>query len=451
MVKKISDLYTNFINFIYHKKLPKKIYTLFFVLIFLISLLPLILVARKSYPRTDDLTYSKYTGEAWEETHSLLKVLEAAVKTDAHFYFNWGGGYASAFILSLQPGLYGDKYYSLTPLILMIAVSIAVFIFLDHIIRKLIGGDRLDVIFIAFSIIFLIFQGAPDISDSLFWHTGAMSYGLFWALFLLFAHFLVKYQFKQNVITIILATVLGFIIAGANYITLLSALTLSAAFLIYNCLQNNKKVIPGYISVFIATLIGSVIHIAAPGTAARFEREGTDYNPFIRAVQTIISASCHAIWRITEWTDLKIVYILIISLPIMAGIIYKSRDKIKDHFKYPLIPLIISVIWLCILFCPPYYGIGNSGSGRVESAVYFTYVVLLFINAFYILGWIYKKTSHLKIWSHLYEIRGMVVFVSLIALVLLVMGSRNNAYWALKSMINGEEVLYLSDFKEFIK
>ncbi len=450
-MKKVCELYSTYINNLSQKKISKKTYTVIFSIIFLISLIPLLIVAKKSFPSTDDITYSVVTKEAWEETHSVLKVLSAAVKTDIEYYYNWGGGYISAFILSLQPAIFGEKYYGITPLLLIIAISISVFVFTDYIIRKLLRGDRFDVLFIASAMIYMMFQGMPGVQDSLFWYTGAMSYGLFWAIYLLFAFFLVKYQFTNKASVIIPAAILGFISEGANYITGISVLMLSFGFIVYNYCIKNKKVIPGYIIVLVISVTGFIMHVLAPGTAARFEAAGTGYNPLVRAVKTIISSICHAMWRISEWTDLKTIYILLIALPIMAGIIYKAGDKLNIQFKNPLLLLIISVIWLCILYCPPYYALGFPGTDRLESVVYFTYVVFLFINEFYIIGWIYKNNIHLKIWTYLYEIRGTVALVSLIALVLLITGSRNNAYWSLKAVIKGQEILYLTDFNEFIK
>ena len=37
-----------------------------------------------------------------------------------HFYETWQGTYSSAFLMSLQPGIFGERYYSLTPVILVL-------------------------------------------------------------------------------------------------------------------------------------------------------------------------------------------------------------------------------------------------------------------------------------------------------------------------------------------
>ena len=46
-------------------------------------------------------------------------MIKEAFATSAEFYQKWQGFYASAVLLALEPGIFGDKYYALTGILLL--------------------------------------------------------------------------------------------------------------------------------------------------------------------------------------------------------------------------------------------------------------------------------------------------------------------------------------------
>ena len=69
----------------------------------------------------DDYSYSIETRKIVQSGNwNIVDLIKAAIKTDITFYKTWQGLYSSAFILSLQPGIFSDgKYYGSGAIILM--------------------------------------------------------------------------------------------------------------------------------------------------------------------------------------------------------------------------------------------------------------------------------------------------------------------------------------------
>ena len=95
---------------------------IFWGLIFVVSLIPIILLSTYNFPCADDLGYSIYTRHAWVDTHNLFSVLGAAGRKVAESYQIWQGTWASIFLMALQPGIFEDGTYWIGTLMLLAAL-----------------------------------------------------------------------------------------------------------------------------------------------------------------------------------------------------------------------------------------------------------------------------------------------------------------------------------------
>ena len=105
------------------------------ILLCLCILLPLIIVGFYNRPAADDYSYAYTTSAAVAEGSGFFGILKAAWDTSAEFYNVWQGLYTSAFILSLQPGIFGEQYYALSTLIIFFSTFIPLLI-AAHILNK---------------------------------------------------------------------------------------------------------------------------------------------------------------------------------------------------------------------------------------------------------------------------------------------------------------------------
>ena len=78
---------------------------IFWGVIFVVSLIPIILLSTYNFPCADDLGYSIYTRHAWVDTHNLFSVLGAAGRKVAESYQIWQGTCSQEFLRMEHIGL----------------------------------------------------------------------------------------------------------------------------------------------------------------------------------------------------------------------------------------------------------------------------------------------------------------------------------------------------------
>ena len=97
------------------------------------------------YPQGDDFEYGAYAHQAIEAGYGLQGALGGAAKMVAKSYQIWQGTFSSIFLMALQPGIWGEKYYHLTPLLLIGLLLSALFFFMDSLFRKVCGAKKREV------------------------------------------------------------------------------------------------------------------------------------------------------------------------------------------------------------------------------------------------------------------------------------------------------------------
>ncbi len=83
------------------------------------------------YPQGDDFEYGANSHLAWVHGKGVLGAFGGACKTVADAFGSWQGTFSSIFLMALQPGIWGEQYYHLTPALLSGLLSIAVLIFVS--------------------------------------------------------------------------------------------------------------------------------------------------------------------------------------------------------------------------------------------------------------------------------------------------------------------------------
>lgn len=78
-------------------------------------MIPVFVIAMYNRPSADDYVYAAQTyGVVQQSGADWTKLLQTALDTDLYFYNNWQGLYVSAFLLALQPGIFGGHWYAVT-------------------------------------------------------------------------------------------------------------------------------------------------------------------------------------------------------------------------------------------------------------------------------------------------------------------------------------------------
>lgn len=369
----------------------KKAYLWIVILAAVLTLIPLLLLSRYDHPNGDDYAYAYRTFHVWRETGSVWAVIREAAATSAEFYNKWQGLYASAFILALEPGIFGEKYYALTGILMLVIIYGSNLVFSMYILHHKLKASRLEGAAFGCMASFLMVQWMPSSLQGLYWYNGAMNYGFFYGVLLLMICAAIRLAEEQgrfrNVKNVIAASLLALILAGGNHVTAFMGILFLTGMLVWGAVRKEKRLMVRSLVVFFFMMAGFVFNITSPGTKIR-QANFEDSQGIIWTIWNAVRSGLHAI---DQWLGLEMLVGMLLMLPFVFLIVRRIRVESGFRFRYPFLVFVLSVGWVCAMLCPPLYAMGGIGDGRLLNLVYFFFVLLLFLNEFYVCGWIVEK------------------------------------------------------------
>lgn len=356
-----------------------------------LAAIPLLALARYSHPSADDYYYASQTYRVWTETHSVLKVLKAAADTSMNFYASWQGLYASAFIQALEPGIFGESCYGLSGMAVLAALYAADIFFAVRILHGKLGAGRLESVAAGCVLAFLMTQWMPSVAQGIYWFNGAANYTLFFCVLLVFVCAVLaladEMPRKKAAAKTAAACVLALLLAGGNHVTVFGGILFTAGCIVWGALKKRRPFVWKCLPVILCLLAGFAVNLLSPGTAVR-RAEFTDTPGIAASVIAAVSTGCKVI---DAWFGIELLVMLVLMIPFVLSAVRKICENTTFGFGCPLLVLILSVGFLCALFCPPIYGMGTTGDLRLKNVVYFSFVLLMFVNEYYVCGWVMRK------------------------------------------------------------
>lgn len=410
------------------------------ILLVLLSMIPLIMLSFFDHPSADDYSYACLTGPAWRSTRNLFAVIGAAVETSIQEWYSWQGPFTSGFFMALQPALFGEQYYRITGILFVGLITICNLIFFDYVLHKCLKCDRLPAITLGMTASFLMLHYMPLASEGIYWFCGAVHYTLFFAatemLLCLILSLLKTRSTKTDICLTILACVLGFFLSGGNQMAAFSALLLTFGIFGFCIYLKKKQFAIKTAIIFLFQIAGFLLSALSPGSQRRSTAIGAD----LGILGSIAASIQCGLEKINDWMGLELVICLVILLPV----IYDMSKKVKEHtgfeFKFPLLVFAASVGYLCALFCPTFYALGVEAPKRLLNGIYFIFILLVFLNVFYLCGWIHSK----KLFDKKVGYSVSWILFSLLLIFGGFLGNRKdtNGYLAYQSVSSGEAGLY---------
>ncbi len=359
----------------------KKMLCLILVCLFILSLIPIGILAFYNYPANDDFVYSLRTHHVFLESNSFLSVLRAAAEQVKDSYFNWQGTFSAVFLFALQPALFGQEFYALSTFVLLGSWILSTLFLCRVLLRNYCKTSRWG--FCAVSLIFLgiSIQFLPSPVQGFFWWNGSVYYVFFSALaevlFGLLLLFLKSETKWKNGIFLSCALFLAAIISGGNYVTALLTLLLLLWMTAYAWWVRRKKAIPITL-VLCVFLAGFLISMVALGNAVR----ALSYPDSPSAPLAIGQAFYYGVHFAVEWTNMPMFGILLLLSPFF----YCISAHTSLTFRHPILFLLGSFCLFAAQIAPPCYAMGSYGEGRILNAIYFGYLWFAFFNLFYLCG-----------------------------------------------------------------
>ncbi len=372
------------------RRITSKHLAFFLTALYIVSLIPLFIIAKYDYPSADDFTFGAVCRVIWLESHSLGAVFTGAVRHAWNYYFDWAGCVSSSFFMALQPAIFGESVYRITPFLMIGVVSISTIYLMRMIFVIGMKCNKWYVQSITMIVLFLTIQRMPEPGEGLFWYNGAIHYTFLHGLSLffygkLFSAF-IETDHRKKKWDAVVAAVLGIITGMGNYMTALNAGIVLALLVVW--LLGAKKIKRQRILLLPVVLfyLSFVLNIIAPGNAVR-AAGSNGMNP-LKAV--FVSFYYTLDLCLGEWSGWETA----ILIAVIAILFWNASGTIEFAFPCPLLVMFLNFGVLSAMSTPPLFGTGSIEAGRIQSLLYIMYILLLSLTVCYVVGWVKKKLSY---------------------------------------------------------
>ena len=374
-------------------KIYMKDFTFVLAGVYICSLIPILCISIYNYPQADDWGYSYLTHWAWIDTHSLFQVLKAAAAAVVEAYNHWQGTFSSIFLMSLQPGIFGEQFYVFVPFIMLGLLSFSVIFFFLQISRFFNKSRYYAVIFSMFTLL-LVVQHMISKPVAFFWYNAAVHYIVpFCFGLLLVACFIILYkERKLRWGALIGACIFSVMLGGGNLVTALSGIIGFVTLFVLLAFNKKKRMLLILIIPAVFNFLAFTINVVAPGNSLRQEATGIPGNP----VMSILRSLFYGIYYLGDvWLDWQIILFVLLLIPFAWSFV----QNIDFKFPFPLLFSLYSYGFLSAMFTPTDYAAHTAGIGRVQNVIFTAYIIVIALNVIYITGWVYQGREREKIKS----------------------------------------------------
>ena len=352
------------------------------IVLLVFSLIPIMWVSIYNHPTGDDIFYGLEAHQAWEESGSVMQTLVAATKGVVSDYYRWQGTFVALLIMRLQPTVFGESWYILTPFI-VVGLLLGGFLYaLTKVAKYILPMDKWDIFAIWSVVSFVMIQWVHVVGEAFYWFNGAVYYSGFWGVMLFGIGIVIEWCNTQKKHYVPLLFCVAIMIGGSNYITLLlSLILLTITFLFLLWRKRGSGLVIGLSNIIL--LVCLVISAMAPGN--EFRRASIYASLSVPAA--IVASLSQGFAYIDAWASGWWLLGIVFLLPTMIHIIVRS----KYSFAHP--GIVVSFLYgiFCAMQCPTMYAEASTGPGRVLNVIWYGMVLFSYLAIFYILGWIYRK------------------------------------------------------------
>lgn len=413
-----------------NKNLIDKTYILISIAI-IVSIIPLYIISFNSHPCLDDWTYSLFTHWEWDRSHNIFNLVYQALREVWLIWNTWQGTYSSAFIMSLQPSIFGENLYFITGFLYITLLICSTTFFFCYISRKIMKDKKESLwigIPLGFICSFFSLQFMPSAIEGLYWFNGATHYSFFHSAILLFICAFIELQIttKKTKYTII-CSLLAILIEGGNHVTAFMLLLFVIAVMVWMFINKKKQPLKENIIVLTCGLIFFAINAFSPGNAIRKE----SYGEGLSVLEVIINSKNSALGFIKEWTNIKTLIMIVIIIPLINELVKKSTYS----FKYPIEVFVLSLLVIGVMITPVMYGQKDAGAGRNLNIYYDVFLLLVIINELYIIGYL-KHKEILNIGNVSYKYFPLFCVVLILGLIW-TFGTEIKGYQAYIELVDG--------------
>lgn len=414
-------------------------------LVFVVSLVPLLLVARYTCPCADDYTYGSLTHAAWQSGGGILQVLQAAWQQVLNTYYTWQGTFSSVFLMSLSPVVWGENGYGLTTVLLLGTMIVSHFYLLYILLVKFLKTERSLWMIISSVVCFMMIQSVHSPINAFFWYNGAVHYTFMHSCMIGLIGIALHMQFIRSLggksVALFVGIILCILCGGANYSTALCGMVCLLGILLlqrFLCRKWSRAMIlvPFYAVSF-------YFNIVAPGNMVRQE----NFHKMGVVESVLYSFRYWAVYA-KEWISISVILFILLLLPVLTLVVQRTTMR----FRFPGLVTAVSICINACLFTPSFYSMGIPGPDRLLNICKYLYILLLVINVCYWLGYFMRIRNDLLAFLKGKVLMGYLAVVACLLLICFkVSGSGAlldySSYAAYVSLMAGEAQQFRSEYE----
>ena len=350
------------------------------IIAFVVCLLPLLYISRYDVPCADDYIYGLDAHLTLVHGGSLADALAAALRHTVSTYHNWQGSYSAIFLMCLQPAVFSERLYCLTPWLMSLSLFGGLFALSFCLMEKVFGMPRHLGTVLAGMVGMLYLLLMPYPSESLYWFNGSVYYTFFHGIAMLAVAVSVQAARKGGVFRIAGLCLLAMFLAGGNLVTGLTLCILAASGAAFLLVRRDYTAVRRLLLPVLLLLVCFCVNVFAPGNAVRAVNEVARTPD---AIGSILESFQMAARYAVRWTRLPVLGgMLVLGMIFRAVLPYGSF-----RFRLPGAFSLWSYCLFSAMFCPTVYTFGWAGPGRLQNIVFCSYLFLLALNVFYWMGW----------------------------------------------------------------
>ena len=286
---------------------PKRLFW-FLLVVYLLSLVPLLWIGFYNYPSADDYSIGSDCRQAFVNTHSLLVTVWTGIVRAADDWLNWMGYFTSNFLMALPPNTFGERAYVWTSVIMIGALSLSTAYLLKVIFCRVFHADKYLAGSVILLMLFITVQRMQGRVEAFYWYSGAANYILVHSFCMWFYGLLISAIYdtgKKRTGKLVGASVLGFLVGGGNQMTALNGAVVLLAVILCVGLQKKWRTYRAFWWPIGLYYLGFLLNVAAPGNWVR-AADATGMNP----VKAIFVSFYYAFdYCINEWSGWPVFFL----------------------------------------------------------------------------------------------------------------------------------------------
>ena len=392
------------------KKLTEKISTkkmnYILVVIYAFSIIPMLWISMYNYPSADDFAMGVEAYRGFRDTGNIFAALGQGIYMAWYDYIHWMGYFTSTFFMSVPPSVFGETCYRAGVFIILGIFTFGMIYGMHALLVKALHIDKDLANCITMILLILTVQCMPQglaRVEAFFWYCSAANYVLMYSQGLIFLGLLISAvqdeKKGKKLYDLVMATIMGFFIGGANYMTSLSVAILCALLVLTvilckcgkitlwktesDAVRSAKQKWFTLLSIpAVSMLIGFICSCMAPGNNNRAAGL-TGMGP-VKAILTSLYYTLS--YAVGEWTNWAVICFLLLMVPFL----WKAVQKTTLSYRYPVLAVIFTYGMVSANICPPMYAEGNIEAGRLQALFWMQYALCMTLLEGYLLGWFYR-------------------------------------------------------------